>query len=104
MIIPMTRMATSKEILDVAWDFAVAPVAKKSVHTSSPHARKLNRAEALAVITGDDKRPLLVLRECISCRGSDKALFIRRLNNEKTKLLLNWFHCVKLPGSCRPRA
>ena len=97
MIIPMTRQATSKEILAVAWDFAVAPVAKKSAHTYSPNYRRLSRSEALAVITGDDRRPLLVLRECTSCRGSDKALFIRRLSNEKTKLLLNWFHCVKLP-------
>ena len=97
MIIPMTRQATSKAILDVAWDFPVAPTAKKEAHTYVPKARALNRAEALAVIASDDKRPLIVFRECAKCRGSEKALFTRRLKNEKTKLLLNWFHCVKLP-------
>ena len=38
-----------------------------------------------------------MLRECVLCKGSDHALFDRRLNNEKTKLLCQWFYCVKLP-------
>ncbi|MBK8099371.1 MAG: hypothetical protein IPK26_19865, partial [Planctomycetes bacterium] len=55
------------------------------------------REEAFEVIAGDDRRPMLVLRECMSCQGSDIALLSREFANERTILLTNWFHCVKLP-------
>ena len=42
-------------------------------------------------------RPLLVLRECLHCTGTDDALLTRQADNEKTMLLSRWFHCVKLP-------
>ena len=40
-----------------------------------------------------------MLRECYLCKGSDVALLSRELNNDRTILLTNWFHCVKLPAN-----
>lgn len=57
----------------------------------------LTRAEAFRVLAGDDPRPLLVLRECLSCSGTDDALLSRSEDNERTLLFSRWFHCVKLP-------
>lgn len=57
----------------------------------------LSREEAFKVIAGDDPRPLLVLRECKVCNGTDEALLKTGADNEKTFLLSRWFHCVKLP-------
>lgn len=57
----------------------------------------LPREEAIRWIAADDSRPLLVLRECDQCGGTDDALLNRRMNNEKTLLLATWFRCVKLP-------
>ncbi len=96
MIIPMTRQTTSKAILAVDWDCPVAESFRKS---GSTYAAKgvMSRVEALRFIAGKDSRPLLILRECTKCRGTEHALFHRRLKNERIKLLLNWFHCVKLP-------
>ena len=60
--------------------------------------RALTEEEALAYIAGDDLRPLLVLRECKVCNGTDDALLSREdMDNEKIFLLSRWFHCVKLP-------
>lgn len=57
----------------------------------------LSREAAFAQIAGDDPRPLLVLRECKVCNGTDDALLKGGADNEKTYLLSRWFHCVKLP-------
>ncbi len=59
--------------------------------------RALTREEAIRVIAGDDPRPLLVLRECKVCNGTDEALLKGGVDNEQTFLLARWFHCVKLP-------
>lgn len=102
----MTRQSTSKEILDVDWDYPVATTfAKKTgVHTVASEARVAWPAPAaFKKIAGDDPRPLLVMRECHACAGSEHALFSRRLDNEKTKLLLHWFHCVKLPADVQQK-
>ena len=51
------------------------------------------------MIAGEDPRPLLVLRECLTCTGTDDALLTRQTDNEKTMLMSRWFHCVKIaPG------
>ncbi|GAB4143415.1 MAG: hypothetical protein Fur0037_10990 [Planctomycetota bacterium] len=54
-------------------------------------------AEAYELITDGDRRPLLVLRECELCKGTDHALLSRSMDNEQTVLLTHWFRCVKLP-------
>lgn len=54
-------------------------------------------AEAMAAIAGDDPRPVLVLRECLRCSGTEDALMSSKEDNERTYLLSRWFHCIKLP-------
>ncbi|MEE2886907.1 MAG: hypothetical protein VX951_05700 [Planctomycetota bacterium] len=99
-----TRLATSKEVLDLDWHYPVAHTFKETAGdkkggTSAVFVEQaLPKTKAFFKINGDgNRRPLLVLRECVLCKGSDHALFDRRLNNEKTKLLCQWFYCVKLP-------
>ncbi len=57
----------------------------------------LPRSEAFLYLAGDDRRPLLVLRECKTCNGTDDALLSRAEDNSRTFLLARWFHCIKLP-------
>jgi hypothetical protein len=57
----------------------------------------LTAKDAYSVIAGKDPRPLLVLRECKTCNGTDDALLSKGADNERTALLSGWFHCVKLP-------
>lgn len=94
------RGPSSKHYLDMKWDYPVyAPEAKESANgtVSRPVRKALTREEAVAFIAGDDPRPLLVLRECAVCNGTDEALLKGGSDNEKTYLLSAWFHCVKLP-------
>lgn len=103
MPIPKTfRGPTAKGILKLEWDY---PVYSPPVVTPKPGEsfakqirRALPREQALKVIAGDDPRPLLVLRECKVCNGTDDALLKGGMENEKTFLLATWFHCVKLPA------
>jgi len=60
--------------------------------------RALPRSQAFAWIAGNDPRPLLVLRECKWCNGTDLALLSATKANDKALLLAQWFHCVKLPN------
>lgn len=57
--------------------------------------------EAFALAAGDDPRPLLLLRECPTCQGSEKALIDVKNTNEKTLLFARWFHCVRVEDSVR---
>lgn len=99
-----TRGHTSKDVLTLAWDF---PVIGEAIDAPAPEAGRtyaktkreaLPRARAFDEVAGDDPRPLLVLRECGWCEGSDDALLSSRFENEKTILLSRWFHAVKLPN------
>jgi len=96
-------MRTSKRSLTLAWDFPVytppeRPKAKAAEHTVVKEVEvALPREEAFAWIHKGDKRPLLVLRECNKCKGTDDALLSRTLKNEETQMLARFFHCVKLP-------
>ena len=55
----------------------------------------LPKSEAFERMRGKDQRPLLIVRECGLCKGDD-AFLSRTLANDKTLLLSQWFHCVKL--------
>ena len=59
--------------------------------------KALTREEAFRYVAGTDPRPLLVLRECQVCNGTDDALLSKGADNERTFLLSTWFHCIKLP-------
>jgi hypothetical protein len=102
--IKFTRLATSKEILALDWHFPVAHKFQETARSTDKGTtavfveRALPREQAFVKINGEgNRKPLLVMRECVLCKGSDHALFDRRLNNEKTMLLCQWFYCVKLP-------
>jgi len=94
------RGPTSREQLKIAWQYPTY-VEKRGAaqgETSAQQARHaLTSAQAFAFLAGDDRRPLLVLRECLSCNGTDDALMNRDEDNERTLLMSRWFHCVKLP-------
>jgi hypothetical protein len=89
------RGATSKDRLKIDWTHPVAHE-RTGEHTSAAGA--LEFTEALRVIwePGDD-RPLLVLRECNLCAGSDDALLNRAASNDNVVLLTKWFRTVRLP-------
>lgn len=59
--------------------------------------RALPLEQAFQLVTDGDPRPLLILRECELCKGTDHAILSRSLDNEQTVLLTHWFRCVKLP-------
>lgn len=100
-VIPMTRKATAKGLLKLDWDYPVAKTFEKEDTGKGTRAASIKKAlpriEAFKQIAGDDPRPLLVMRECSHCVGTDKALLNRSMDSEKTQLLARWFHCVKLP-------
>jgi hypothetical protein len=86
--------------LAMSWEHPVyvAPVVADDGRTSAGKSRKaLPLAQALAFIAKADPRPLLVLRDCFRCSGTDDALMTRNADNEKTMLMSRWFHCVRLP-------
>lgn len=97
--ISFTRETTSKRRLKVRWDY---PVYKKEVKSENDTValsvdRALPRDEAFAYLAGKDRRPMLVMRECHSCVGTEAALFNNSQDNDKTMLFAKWFHNVKLP-------
>src|SRR4029077_14708442 len=97
----LRRGKTSKEQLKIEWAYPVwkpddrTDSAATTVAAQSEHALPL--AVAFAWVAGTDRRPLLILRECEKCKGTDHALLSSTLDNEQTVLLTKWFHCVKLP-------
>jgi len=83
------------------WEYPVyvEPVKEAKAGSVAKRVRRaLSREDAIKYIAGDDPRPLLVLRECKVCNGTDDALLKGGTDNEKTFLLARWFHCVKLPA------
>ncbi len=88
------RQATSLSRLQIDWKHPVPP---PRVGETTAAAGSLPREDALTVLWEQDPRPLLVLRECASCKGTDEALLTTGLDNERTILLTHWFRCVRLP-------
>lgn len=94
------RGKTSKSRLEIAWTF---PVHKPAAAPEDGRTRAVEVERALpleqcyTLIAEGDRRPLLVVRECDQCKGTDHALLSRTLDNEQTILLTHWFRCVKLP-------
>lgn len=95
------RGTTSRELLDLRWNYPVHQVeaAPASEHGTGVEKRReaLSREKALEVLAGNDPRPLLVLRECPVCNKTDEALLSRTESNERTLVLARFFRCVKLP-------
>jgi uncharacterized protein YdcH (DUF465 family) len=92
------RGPTTLTELQIKWDHPVPPKPKDDPERTFAIPRQaLPLEEALAAIRGSDPRPLLVLRECTRCTGTEDALLTRMVDNERTFLMSRWFHCVKLP-------
>lgn len=90
-------------MLKIEWNYPVfqAKTGKTPAASGSTVAQAVERAlpekEAFLFIAGDDRRPLLVLRECKTCNGTDKALLSTSEDNSRTFVMSRWFRCVKLP-------
>lgn len=101
--LPTTHGKTASKLLKMDWNYPVFQV--KPSQTSAPAGttvaqaveRALPEKEAFLYIAGDDRRPLLVLRECKTCNGTDKALLSTSEDNARTFVMARWFRCVKLP-------
>lgn len=84
------------------WTYPVyKPITRRPKKGERTVAAEVERAlpleQAYALVADGDKRPLLILRECELCKGTDHAMLSRTLDNEQTVLLTHWFRCVKLP-------
>jgi hypothetical protein len=99
---PRSRGPTSRTTLAIEWQHPVLPEVARAVaegRTTAVQQREAMEASAaLGYIAGEDRRPLLVLRECLTCRGTEDALMSSKEDNERTYLLSRWFRCVKLPA------
>lgn len=95
------RGKTAKKLLEIEWAYpvykAIEHEAKDGETAASMADRALPIEMAYELVADGDRRPLLVLRECERCKGTDHALLSRSLDNEQTVLLTHWFRCVKLP-------
>jgi len=97
---PNPRGPTSRVELKISWEFPTyeEKVAVEEGKTVAKRARKaLSAEEAFTYLAGKDHRPLLILRECLKCNGTDNALMTRNQDNERTLVMSRWFHCIKLP-------
>lgn len=99
--ITFTHRGTSLGQLRIDWDYPTfvgdtgGDTVAKKVFAALPYD------EALRRVAGDDPRPLLLLRECWLCQGSESALLDVKEANEKTILFARWFHCVRFDDSIR---
>jgi len=97
---PNPRGPTSRVELKIDWKFPTYEE-KETAPAGQTVAKRVRHAltteKAFAALAGDDHRPLLVLRECLKCNGTDDALMTRKQDNERTLLMSRWFHCIKLP-------
>jgi len=93
---------TAKKTMKLHWDYPIFGFKKiQKAHESGTIAksveRAVNRSVAFMDIAKGDRRPMLVLRECKLCNGTDDALLSSYESNEDILMLAKWFHCVKLP-------
>ena len=93
-----TRQRTSRSLLAIDWRYPKSLELGDDFEGTRAGARMtaLPRDEVLRIACDGDPRPLLVLRECEACNGTEDALLSTKLDNEKTRLLTRWFRCIKL--------
>ena len=104
MQIDFRRGRTARRHLLVDWTFPVWKPETPMADPNNPNAtvitevrRALPRAKAFELVSEGDRRPLLIMRECAGCAGSDEALIDRSLESDTTVLLSHWFRCIKIP-------
>jgi hypothetical protein len=91
--ISFVRGTTSKDRLKLDWQHPVPPAEQ----SGTAFRGALPLAEALQLLWDDDTRPLVVMRECKFCQGTDQALLSGSAANDRTLLLTKWFRVVRLP-------
>ncbi|MEO6594351.1 MAG: hypothetical protein ABIP94_06325, partial [Planctomycetota bacterium] len=94
---PLTfeRQHTSKDRLRIDWEHPTPPSHTEGTAAAGP----LPTDDAMGLMwDANDERPLLVLRECLECTGTDNALLSRAMTNDRTLLLAKWFRTVRLPA------
>ena len=97
------RGKSAKKLLEIDWVYPVWKPVEKPATAGDQRTvvkqveRALPLTQAYELVTDGDKRPVLILRECERCKGTDHAFLSRTLDNEQTVLLAHWFRCVKLP-------
>jgi len=98
---PRLRGPSSRTTLAIEWQHPSLPGVAQAVadgRTTAKQQREAMDAKAAhAYLAGEDRRPLLVLRECLTCRGTEDALMSSKEDNERTYLLARYFRCIKLP-------
>jgi len=97
--LPPARGPSSKARLAIEWQHPIfTPEAQSAPNgtVALPQRHALSAAEAMAAITHGDRRPVLVLRECLKCSGTEDALMSSKEDNERTYIYARWFHCIKL--------
>jgi len=100
-----THGQTAKETMKLEWDYPIFGSKKLKISSPIPGdktvaaraERALIRVIAFIDVSKGDLRPLLVLRECKLCNGTDDALLSSYESNEDILMMAKWFHCVKLP-------
>jgi hypothetical protein len=100
-VLDFRRGKTAKKILEIDWVHPVWKPVEKQARPGETAAVEVERAlpieQAYELVAEGDRRPLLILRECERCKGTDHALLHSTLDAEQTALLAHWFRCVKLP-------
>jgi hypothetical protein len=96
------RGKTSKKLLEIDWIYPVWKPVEREIKpgettVAAPREGALPLEKAYELVTEGDRRPVLIMRECERCKGTDHALLSRTMDNEQTVLLAHWFRCVKLP-------
>lgn len=99
-VINFERGETSKDLMKWRWDYPPALEQRKSEGPTIavPRMYALTREEALARLTKEDARPLLIFRDCGCWKDYYHTVLGRCLLDEKTSLYGRYFHCVRLPG------
>jgi hypothetical protein len=102
--LPTHHGKTARSLLKIDWRYPVYQVKHPGGPAKSPGGTvakavqsALPEREAFLYLSGEDRRPLLVLRECKTCNGTDKALLTSGEDNTRTFVMSRWFQCIKLP-------
>lgn len=102
--LPTNHGKTARSLLKIDWRYPVYQVkqtggtpAKQGGTVAKAVEAALPEREAFLYLSGEDRRPLLVLRECKTCNGTDKALLTSGEDNTRTFVMSRWFQCLKLP-------
>ncbi len=89
-------------MLELLWNYPVHMLeslghANGDATVAKSVRKALDKQVAFYEISDDDRRPVLVLRECTRCNGTDDALLSREVSNDRILIMTRWFNCVKLP-------